>query len=264
MSNATILPRGDRRISWLLAGVIGGVVAAILLAPSLIGPTRAADPTTGTTGTTDTTKTISVTGDGRVIIKPDVADINLGVNIDKPRAGDAEAAAADAMAKVIDALKAAGIADADIQTTTLSLQPQYDWSSGSSNPRITGYEMDNEVDVTVRDLTKVGSDVDAAVDAGATSVNGITFRVENQTAAEQQARTAAMTDARAKADTLATAAGVSITSVVSISEVSAPAPTPIMYAAPAAAGAADGRAVTPVQPGNVEVDITVTVVYGIG
>ena len=84
--------------------------------------------------------------------------------------------------------------------------------------------------ITVRDLTKLGDTVDAAVDAGATQVNGITFRVDDQTKVEAQAREAAMKDAKGKADALAAAAGVNITGVASISEVSSPTPGPIYYA----------------------------------
>lgn len=247
----TVLRREANRMGWLTAGVLAGLIAAIVLAPNLAPQARAADETS-------TDQTISVTGTGRVLIKPDVADLSLGVSVVRAKAADAEAAAADAMAQVITALKAAGVADADIQTTSLSLQPVYDWSSNTQ--RLTGYQMDNQVNITVRDLTKVGTTLDAAVEVGATSVSGITFRVQDQTAAERDARTAAMTDARAKADTLAAAGGVTIVKVVSISEISSPVPGPIYWAETAAR---DG-ATTPVQPGNVAMEVTVTVVYGIG
>jgi uncharacterized protein YggE len=93
-------------------------------------------------------------------------------------------------------------------------------------------------------------------------VDGVNFRVDDETKAESQARTAAVADARAKADTLASAAGVTISGVDSIAEVSSTVPYPVPYAA--AAGAAKDAASTPIQPGTTEIDISVTVVYVIG
>jgi len=95
------------------------------------------------------------------------------------------------------------------------------------------------------------------VDAGATQVNGISFRVDDQAKVEAQARDAAMKDAKSKADALASAAGVNITGVASISEVSSPIPTPYPYAVSAGAPAQD-RAVTPVEPGKVTLDVAAT------
>ncbi len=248
------LPAEPGRLGWLTTGAAIGVLAAVVLAPSL-GATRALAATD--TGTVE--HTISVSGTGHILVKPDVADISLGVSITRDKAKDSEAAAATAMANVIAALKAAGIKDEDIQTANLSLQPVYDYSTNVQ--RLTGYETDNIVQVTVRDLTTVGDVIDAAVQAGATNVSGITFRVADQTPVESQARTAAMTDAKAKADALAKAAGVNITGVQSISEISSPIPSPVMFAT---AGAVKDSATTPVQPGNVTLDVTVTVVYLIG
>lgn len=241
------------RLGWLTTGAAVGVLAAVVLAPSL-GPTATRAATDGS----PVEHTISVTGTGRILVKPDVADLSLGVSVVRLKARDSAAAAADIMAKVIEALKAAGVKDVDIQTATLSLQPEYDWSSNSQ--KLTGYRTDNIVMVTLRDLSKAGETLDAAVDAGATNVNGLSFRVDDQSAVESQARDAAMKDAKSKADALANAAGVNITGVASISEVSSPIPGPIMYAG----GVAARDAVTPIQPGNVTLEVTVTVTYLIG
>ena len=249
------MPADSNRLGWLTTGAAVGVLAAVVLAPSFGGAaTRAA------TDNQVVEHTISVTGTGRILVKPDVADLSLGVSISRLRAKDSEAAAAEAMASVIAALKAAGIKDEDIQTATLSLNPEYDWSSNTQ--RLTGYRTDNIVMVTVRDIAKVGDTLDAAVEAGATTVNGLSFRLNDQKPVETQARDAAMSDAKTKADALAKAGGVNITGVASISEVSAPIPTPIMYAADAAAGLA--KSATPVQPGQITLEVTVTVTYLIG
>jgi uncharacterized protein YggE len=256
MQSRVLATASGKRIGWLLGGAAIGVMSAVVLAPSFgPGVGRAADAT-------PPEHTISVSGTGRVLVKPDVADISLGVHIERNKAKDSETAAAEAMGRIIAALKAAGVADADIQTANISLQPTYDYSS--SKQSITGYATDNLVSITVRDLTKLGDTVDAAVDAGATQVNGITFRVDNQSAVEVQARTAAMKDAKAKADALAQAAGVNITGVASISEVSSPTPYPVYFGKDSAAAgvpAAVDRPSTPVQPGQVTLEVTITVTY---
>ncbi|HEX2755279.1 MAG TPA: SIMPL domain-containing protein [Candidatus Limnocylindrales bacterium] len=246
------------RARWIAAGLATGLLVATIASPSL-GPrsTLAADPTS------PPQHTISVSGVGTVVVAPDVADLRLGVTFNRPTVKAARADAAAAMTKVIAALKALGIADKDIRTSTISLQPTYDYTTNTNPPRITGYSFSNGVAVTVRDLDKVGDAIDDSLAAGATTLDGVSFRVDDPAKAEQQARTDAMSQARAHADTLAAAAGVAITGVVSISETSSPTPYPIFYGA-ATAGAAARDVATPVQAGTTDVTITVGVVYLIG
>jgi uncharacterized protein YggE len=156
------------------------------------------------------------------------------------------------------ALKAAGIADRDIQTGYLSLQPVYDYSRNGAAPTLTGYQMSNSVTATVRDIANVARVVDTAVGAGATTIDGIVFRVDDPTKAEDLARTRAMADARRRADALAAAAGVTIADV-SESQSSTP---PIAYQSGGGAKDAMAAAVpTPVQPGTTDVTISVSVSY---
>ena len=137
MQSGLLATAGRNRMGWLLGGAAIGVMSAVVLAPSFgPGVGRAAD-------STPPEHTISVSGIGHVLVKPDVADISLGVHVERAKAKDSEIAAAEAMTKVIAALKAAGVADADIQTANLSLQPTYDYSS--SKQTITGYATDNLV-----------------------------------------------------------------------------------------------------------------------
>lgn len=252
------IPMPGTRARWtaigLAFGLLGAAVASPALAPHSI---LAADPAT------NPEHTISVSGTGRVVISPDIADLRLGVSITSKTVKDARTANATKMTAVIAGLRKLGIADRDIQTTILSLQPVYDYSSNSSTPRLTGYNLSNAIVVTIRDLDKVGDAIDGALAAGATTMDGVTFRVEDQAAAEQQARQAAMAEAKSKAQTLASAAGVSLGGVSSISETVAPVPYPVYYGA--LAGAALSKdAATPVQPGTNEVSVTVAVVYLIG
>ena len=115
--------------------------------------------------------------------------------------------------------------------------------------------------VTVRDLAKIGDAVDDSLAAGATTLDGVTFRVDDPTQAERQARQEAMAEAKSKAQALASGAGVSIKGVASISESSAPIPYPIPYPAPYLGAALARDEATPVQVGTNEVVVTVAVVY---
>jgi uncharacterized protein YggE len=257
MPTTITIPTIGPRTRLLAVGLAATALLAIASAPSFTPRgALAVDATTPE-------HTISVTGTGRVILAPDVADLHLGVSIQRSTVKAARADAAAAMTAVIAALKSAGIADKDIQTSGLNLQPQYDYSNGNA-PRLTGYYFSNSVSATVRDLDKLGDAIDSSLAAGATTLDGVVFRVDDQTKAEAQARAAAMADAKAKADALASAAGVSITGVSSISETIAPTPYPVMYGATDAAGAAAPKAIsTPVQAGTNEVDVMVAVVYRI-
>lgn len=261
MSSRTVsipVPIPTGRAGWLATGLALGMLGAVLAGPLLsVKPILATDPA----GANE--HTIAVSGTGRIVLTPDTADLRLGVTSTAKTVKAARTAAATAMTAVIKSLKDLGIADKDIQTTTLSLQPVYDYSANTNPPRLTGYQLSNAVAVTVRNLDKLGDAIDNALAAGATSLDGVSFRVADQTAAEEQARQAAMAQAKAKATTLANAAGVSITGVASISETVAPIPYPIYYGY-GMAGSPGKDVSTPVAPGSTEVSVSVAVVYLIG
>jgi uncharacterized protein YggE len=243
------------RTRWLAGGVTAGVLGA-LIAGATLAPAAAQSPAPGTASE----HTINVTGTGTVTVKPDVADVTVGVTVQRDEAGAAAQDAAKVMDAVVKALKGLGIADDDIQTTSLTLSPVYDYDSNPA--KLTGYQASNQVTVTVRDITKTGPVIDAATGAGATDVNNVTFRLDDETAAEAQAREQAVKAARAEADTIAEAAGVSITGVVSITETGAPVPYPVYYGREAAAGAA-ADAATPVMSGTIDLEVDVAIVYSI-
>src|SRR6478672_4341360 len=170
-----------------------------------------------------TSGTIVVSGTGRVAVEPDVADLRLGVAIARPTVEAARAASAEAMTAILASIAGAGVARRDVRTTLLSVQPRYDYRDGKA-PTLTGYDLANVVEVTVRDLGSLGGVVDGALTAGATSLDGLSFRVDDPREAERAARTAAVAEARARADVLAAAAGVAITGVSDIVE-GGPPPT---------------------------------------
>jgi uncharacterized protein len=259
MPTTLTVPSPGRRARLAAAGIGVSLFLAATSLPSLTPrPTRAADSTA-----TPNEHTISVSGTGTVTLQPDTADLNLGVQVNRTTVKAAQHDSAAAMTKVIAALKALGIDPKDIQTSNLSLQPTYDYQTGNNPPRITGYQMSNSVSVTLRDLSKLGDAIDNSLAAGATSLDSVNFRVNDETAAESQARQAAMADAKAKADTLASAAGISIGGVASINETSTPISVPITYNAAAGVASAPDAAkiATPVQTGTNDVTITVNVVY---
>jgi len=245
------------RIRWIGIGLAIGLVVAAVASP-VFAPRNALAATDQAPE-----HTISVSGTGHVVISPAVADLRLGVSVTRSTVKAARAAAADSMNRVMAALKKLGIADADLQTSGLSLQPVYDYSNNGNPPKLTGYTLSNGVAVTIRDLDKIGDAIDDGLAAGATTLDGVTFRVDDPAKAQAQARQQAMAQAKSMADTLASSAGVSITGVASISESSAPMPYPIAFdAGKAQALAADSA--TPVSVGTNDVIVTVSVVYLIG
>jgi len=242
---------------WLAGGLAIGLLVASLTVPAVATAQSQTDDG-------DTFRnSISVTGTGRVKAEPDVADISLGVTKQGDEAAEAANKAAEAMESMIAALLEMGIDEADIQTTSLSLSPLYDWNNEPAT--IEGWEANNMVLVTIRDIESVGAVVDAATAAGATNVNGISFRVEDPTESEMSAREAAVADARAKAETLAAAADVTITGIISISESGSEPPMPIYMdrGEMAFAAAEDSMAKTPVMPGEVELSVDVFIQYEI-
>jgi uncharacterized protein len=253
---ATSLPA---RSSLLVVAAAGGLLVGIVAGP-VLGAATAPRPmyqvAPGVEGVPPE-HTLAVAGSGKVNVVPDMATISLGVNVQKQTAKAAREAGAAAMTKVIAAIKALGIDEKDIATSMVSLGPVYDYQSNVQ--KIVGYQLANMVSVTVRDLEKLPDVLDNSVNAGGTTVNGVSFDVTDRTAAEAKAREAAMLDAKAKADTLSNAAGVSITGVASISE---SVSTPIWYGGERnfAAGAAEDAS-TPVLPGTTDITIVVQVTY---
>ncbi len=236
------------------AAVVGLFVVALRPGPAVAAPT--ASPSAD-----QPAHTITVTSTGKVTLVPDVARVSLGITVQRPTVEAARADAAKAMTAIIAATRAKGVDAKDIQTTGINLSPQYEpCVNGCSGPgKIIGYVMNEQVQVTVRNLDSAGPVIDAATAAGATNVNGVSFEVADPDAAQDQARAEAIRSARTKAEAMAKVAGVAVTGVVSISEVSATSPIPY-----AAAGMAASDAVkTPVSPGTTDVEATVTMVFDI-
>lgn len=203
--------------------------------------------------------TIVVSGTGRVAVEPDVADLRLGVSVARPTVADARTEAARIMTSILAAVAAAGVAERDVRTTTLSVQPRYDYRDNKP-PTLTGYDLSNVVEVTIRDLARIGDVVDGTLGAGATSMDSLSFRLADPRPPEREARVAAVAEARSRADVLAEAAGLRITGVIDIVEGSGGGPpSPGFKAERMMMAAADVG--TPVQAGSQEVAVNVTVTF---
>ena len=200
--------------------------------------------------------TLDISGHGEARAPPDQAVLVLGVTTDAATAVAAMQANAADMAKVVAALRAAGIAAADIQTSALAVLPQYAYAQGAA-PRLTGYQATNEVTVTTGDLARVGQLVDAAASAGATNVGQVSFGLKNRGSAANFARLAAVKDLDDKAQIFADAAGYHIRRLVNLSEASNVLPQPRIMAF-ASATRMEGATPTPVETGEIIVTVDVT------
>lgn len=205
-------------------------------------------------------RTITVTGDGEVTQKPDLATLSIGVRHEAQTAAEALDRMSAAMTPVMERLVAAGIAATDVQTGSLSLEPLYDYSYSSGPPKFLGFAAATSVTVTIRDLGLVGGVLDAVVEDGANTLGGIAFGLADPSAALNGARQEAVEDARARAELYAAAAGVTLGELITLTESGGYAPQPVMY--DARMEMASGAPV-PIAAGEVGVTAQVTLVYRI-
>ena len=206
------------------------------------------------------TATITVVGEGIVSLKPDIAHLSMGVLVEKRRLSEAQAEASDKMNAVIDRLVALGISRDDIQTVNFSVNPVYDYPNDGTHPVLRGFQVANQVSVTIRDIGKTGEVADAVIDVGATTIGGLSFDVSNMQGAKDQAREQAMADAKRKAEQLANLAGVGLGRPLSINATDSGGAPPTPYRGVAEAAPA-AVAPPPIEPGTSEVRTTVNVTY---
>ncbi len=242
------------RIFLSLAAATGGASLVFLLV-GVSGPGGAAtDPATTTPSVPAATRTITVTGHGEASGIPDVAELSIGVSSRAKTAADALSAMSDRANKLTAVIKDSGVADKDVQTTGLSLQPTTD-NAG----QITGYEASTSVVASIRDISKVGPSIDAATQQVGDDVrlDGVSFSFQDTGSLMSAARADAVKQARADAEDLTTAAGLQLGDVQVISEGTTVTPVP------AAAAGGTRAASVPVQPGSQSVSVDVTMVFGL-
>lgn len=232
------------------------LAAALVLAVPATHAQAQAAPVIPTDGTL-----LTVSAEGEVRRVPDIATVSTGVVTQAPDANAAMRANAEQMAKVVAALKAAGIAERDIQTSGINLFPQYHYTENQP-PKITGYQASNTVNVRIRDIARTGRILDTLVAVGANQINGPTFEVDKKDAALDQARQDAIAKARARAELYAKTLDMRVRRIVSISEgggMYGP-PRPLPMVAMAESKAAD----TAVAPGENRMTVQLDVVFELG
>ena len=253
------------------AVLIGVAAAALLIGAFLLGSGRSPASATGATGeggpgssgvvlTASTAAgKITVTGTGTVTGTPDQLVLSMGVQTNASSVSIALRQANEAASRVIRSLKATGVRAPDVQTSGLSIQPSY--SDGSRVP--VGYGVSEQLTATLRNLTKAGSQIQAAATAGgnATTVSGVSLNLADTSRLLARARAAAVRDAQAKASQFARGLGSSLGPVLSVSDQSQVFPYSELSAA---AGVKAANPSVPVSPGSQQVSVQITVIYAIG
>jgi uncharacterized protein YggE len=254
------------RIGLIIAAVVLMVATALIvslaIAPAFAPNSALAGSVSPQTSASTADNGISVSGMGKVSVKPDIAVSSIGIEVTGSSLADATSQANTQMSAVIAKIKSMGVADKDIQTTNYNVQPITDQPKpGSGTGKITGYRINNQVNVTVRKIDDLGKILDAAVGAGANSIYGVSFSVDDPTPYQQQARAAAVKDAQDKASQLAKAGGLTLGKIVWINEGTSIQP-PVFRAAATSFGLGGGANV-PVETGEMDVSISVDVRFAV-
>lgn len=227
--------------------------ALLLLAPLTAAHAQMA----GHAATASATR-LDISAEGEVLRTPDLATVSAGVVTQAPTASAAMQENANRMAAVVSALRKAGIADRDMQTSSINLSPQYRYQDNQP-PQLIGYQASNMVRINFRKIGNAGRIIDTLVAQGANQINGPSLTVEKADEALDEARSAAVAKARARAELYAKAAGLRVKRILSISENGAsapPMPYPVVRMAMSKA-----ESDTALQPGKTALSITVNVSF---
>ena len=199
---------------------------------------------------------ITVSAEGRVSIAPDMATIRIGVSTTGTTAAEALQANNEQLRAVQTTLRNAGLTDPDLQTTGLSVNPQYNFKDNKQT--LTGYEASNSLTVRVQDLSRLGEILDQVTRDGANEINGLAFGLKDSRAVEDEARVEAVREARRRAEMMAAAEGVTLGRVVEIRDKSSEIAMPVFQSAMRSAVLMDSP---PVEAGEVDYRSSVTMVW---
>lgn len=200
---------------------------------------------------------MQVIGSATIKKAPDMAVSQIGVQTINKELDPAINENNSKAAAIIDALKQMGIADKDIQTTSFNIYPQRDYANNKPN-EIIGYQVDNMLSVNFRDLTKIGTGLQRAVNAGANNIYGISFTFADPTSLQDEARIEAIKDATKKAKSMADAAGIKLGKIISINELtSSSIISRVDYSK------AEASAAVPVESGEIGLTVQVQIVYSL-
>jgi uncharacterized protein YggE len=237
------------KTTWGVAGLVLGLALA-LSAPSF------GQSTPPSNGDGEHARTVAVTGSATIRTAPDEAVITLGVQTEAETAEAAMRENAARLTDVIAALLDAGVREEDVATAWVSLYPR----TSSDGVAVIGYTADNSVNVTIRDMGRIGRVIDRAVAAGANLSSGISFQLSDESRGVEQALADAVGDARSKAQALADAGDDSLGAIVSVSETGGYVQPPVYYDDRMYAGA-EAAAPTPISPPTLESQVTVAVTW---
>lgn len=251
-----------KSLNWL---AIAGVILAIVAGVSLIKSWDSAENLA--------VNSITVSGESKVSVSPDIATISFTIDETKPTSKEAQASVSSKMDKAKAAMKALKIEDKDIKTSSYSLYPKYNYQycptyissvPCSAKQKLEGYEVSHNVTVKVRDVDSVGKVLDAVAQSGINNITGPSFTVDDIEKVRAEARGKAIEDAKAKAKILADQLNVSLDDLISFNE-SGASPREYMYvskvqAVPMAAGSSDGVSIP---QGENEINVNVTLTYRI-
>ncbi len=236
--------------------------AATALSLAILGAGSILNPALAQSQETKMPRTISLIGHGETRIAPDMANVTVGVLKQAATAAEALAANTAAMTAVMTALKSAGIEAKDIQTSNFMVAPRYDYGDNTQAPRLTGYDVSNNLTIAVRKIAQLGGLLDTLVSAGSNQINGISFQVSKPDQALDQARREAAEDATRKAKLYASAMQLKLGDVLSISEgVNYSPPVPMMMKS--MRGAAEMSSDVPVSGGEQTLAIDVNITWEI-
>lgn len=203
---------------------------------------------------------ITVSGEGKVYAKPDIALVDLGVTTTAATVADVTKSNTTEMNAVIAAVKALKIDEKDIQTTNYSLTPQYNYTSKGGRI-FQGYTLEQDIQVKIRDFTIIGDVLSGATAAGANMIGDLQFTIDNPEQFKDQARAQAIAQAKANAKNLASESGISLGKIINVIEGNTPSPV-IYNSAMGFGGAMAASAPVPtVQPGQQEIDVTISLTY---
>ena len=240
------------------------VAAPFAAAGMVVGahaPRLAAAQATPEASSNTMSATISVTGVGEVIVVPDTASIQIGVQVFAEELAAAQEMSSEQITSIINTLVEAGVEERDIQTSNYSVSIRQQYDNQGIATAVLGYDIYNTLSVTVRDVDSLGEILDKAVSSGANQIYGIYFFTEDLTEATAQAREKAVEDANARAGQLAATAGLELGRVLNMSEGFSQAPIPFEYGRGMAAAEDMAGSAVPIQTGSQSVQITVTVTY---
>lgn len=233
-----------------------GTAVLVILAIFLLASTNKV------VNTATTTNTVSFSGEGKVVAKPDIAKINLSIVTDALTSKVAQDENSKKSKALTDYLKKQNVDDKDIKTTGYNIYPQYRYPQYGGQPTITGYQVNQSMEVKVRDLSKVSNVLDGVVSAGANQINGLSFEIDNPEALKAEARGKAIADAKKKASELKNQVGISLGKIVNFSENTGGYPMPIYYDTKGM-GMGGGGGGPSVPTGENEITVNISITYQI-